>query len=306
MKKRKIISVLVLILVAAICIGAITAIADFGDFSGGSDYGGSDYGSSDWGSSSSSDWGSSGGGSFGGSSETMLFVLIALGLPIFLISKRSNKNHGGGSRGTGLPAGGTAIDISRLRRISEYRERDPKFSDPELHERISNLYVQMQNCWTAKNLEPLRPYFTDVAYAQFDRQLDRYRRENITNYVDRIAVLGVELRGWFEQEDNDCMVASVRTRIVDYTKDDRSGVVVSGSSTAEKFMTYEYVLIRSSGFVTGSQDRDAKTINCPNCGAPLDINRSTQCPFCNSIVTTKDYDWVISSIKGISQQTRQT
>ena len=191
-----------------------------------------------------------------------------------------------------------------LRSIDEYRLRDPRFSEPALCERISNLYIQMQNCWTAKNMESLRPYFTDTSYAQFDRQLDSYRQNRRTNYVERIAVLGVNLRGWYEQENNDCMVATVRTRIVDFTVDDNTGNIISGSNIAEKFMTYEYILVRSSGYVTVAQHKDAETINCPNCGAPLNINHSAKCPYCNSVITTKDYDWVISSIKGVSQETR--
>jgi hypothetical protein len=117
-------------------------------------------------------------------------------------------------------------------------------------------------------------------------------------------VLGVELRGWYEQENNDCMVATVRTRIVDYTRDDRTGNIISGSNTAEKYMTYEYILIRSAGSVTGTQDIDAETVYCANCGASLTIDHSNVCPYCNCAITARNYNWVICSIKGISQQTR--
>jgi len=290
MRRKRLGIILLLILVITISLGAVRAFADFGGFSGSSDYGGG--GGSSWG-DSDSDWG----GSYGGGGGAVVVVVVLIVIVVVFVSKR------GGSGGT-QPAGATAINASKLRSIAEYRERDPKFSEPAMQERISNLYVQMQNCWTAKNMESLRPYFTDAAYAQFDRQLESYRANRRTNYVERITVLGVELRGWYEQEGNDCMVASVRTRIVDYTKDDSSGRIISGSNTAEKFMTYEYVLLRSSGFVTDSQDRNAETVNCPNCAAPLNINQSAKCPYCGSVITTKDYDWVISSIKGISQQTR--
>jgi uncharacterized Zn finger protein (UPF0148 family) len=43
-------------------------------------------------------------------------------------------------------------------------------------------------------------------------------------------------------------------------------------------------------------------INCQNCGAPLKINHSGQCPYCGSIVTLKEHDWALSVIKGISQR----
>lgn len=297
MKSRKLLIIAFLVIVAVMCFGVINAIADFGDFGGDSDYGGG----SDWDSGSSwgdSDYGSSSGMGSGGS--IVIAVLVVAG---FIIVPSFFKKKGGTSGAQ--PAGATAVDASMLRSIAEYRQRDPNFSDPALCERISNLYIQMQNCWTAKDMEPLRPYFTDTSYAQFDRQLDSYRQSNRTNRIERIAVLGVDLRGWYEQEKNDCMVANVRTRIVDYTVDDNTGNIISGSNTAEKFMTYEYILLRSSGFVTGAQDRPADTVNCPNCSAPLNINQSAKCPYCGSVVTTKDYDWVISSIKGISQQTQK-
>jgi predicted RNA-binding Zn-ribbon protein involved in translation (DUF1610 family) len=69
-------------------------------------------------------------------------------------------------------------------------------------------------------------------------------------------------------------------------------------------MTYEYILVRSSGYVTKAQDEDTKTFNCPNCGASLDINHSAKCPYCSSVITARTHDWVISSIKGIAQETR--
>ena len=300
MKKRKLEIILILI-IALIFLSLITAIADFGDFGGDSDYGGggSDY---SWSSSDSdSYYGGDGGGGGGNIGPVGLIIIVFLFFGVVMLSM-FNKNKKGG---TAQPAGATAVDASMLRSIDEYRQRDPGFSEPALCERISNLYIQMQNCWTAKNMESLRPYFTDTSYTQFDRQLDSYRQNQRTNYIERIAVLGVQLRGWYEQESNDCMVATVRTRIVDYTRDDKTGNIISGSNTAEKFMTYEYILIRSSGYVTDIQTRDVATINCPNCAAPLNINQSAKCPYCGSVVTTKDYDWVISSIKGISQQTQR-
>ena len=285
--RKKLLIISILILIVALCFGIMNAFADFGDFSGDSDYGGSSDSGSSWSSSDSDYGGSYYGGSSGSGSGGGLVVGVLVVVGIFVVMGVVKKGSSGGATSSApRPAGATVVDASLLRSISDYRMRDPGFSEPALCERISNLYVQMQNCWTMKNLEPLRPYFTDASYAQFDRQLESHRLNERTNYIDRIAVLGVQLRGWYEQENNDCMVANVRTRIVDYTKDDRTGSIISGSITAEKFMTYEYIMVRSSGFVTGAQDRNAATINCPNCAAPLNINFSAKCPYCGSVVTT--------------------
>jgi hypothetical protein len=307
--KKEHFAIILLLLISTLHFGTPSAIADFGNYSGDSDYGSSsskpDYSSPDYSSPDYSRYDSGRDRSSGeGSPAGVIIFLIAASMlvviPLAVIHLTAPKQ---GDARTSRPVGATPTDPSKLRPISEYCQRDANFSEPELQEKISNLYVQMQNCWTAKNMESLRPCFTDTAYAQFDRLLDSFRKNCRTNYVERISVLGVSLLGWYGQEGNDCMVANVQARIVDYTRDDKTGDIISGSSTAEKFMTYEYLLVRGSGYATNAQDEGAKTFNCPQCGISLDINHSAKCPCCSSIITAKDHHWVISSIKGIAQST---
>ena len=42
---------------------------------------------------------------------------------------------------------------------------------------------------------------------------------------------------------------------------------------------------------------------CRNCGAPLDLNATAKCQYCGAVIQSADFDWVIKTIKGISQQT---
>lgn len=330
MFKRKLTA---LLLVLALCAGALTisAIADAGNFTGGSDYGGSDWGggSSDWGSSDwgdSSDWdsdwddssygggsnyffggfgGGSGGGGGGGLSIGFFAVVILIVIVVgMLMAKRSISAHGSGNSVT------TAVNTApppNLRPMSELRGKDPNFSEDALKEKISNLYVQMQHAWQDKDFEPMRPHMTDSLYSQFDRQLQELVKAGQTNYVQRIAVLGVTLEGWTEDETNQSISALVNTRIVDFTKDDKTDRIVNGSDTAEKFMCYRWQLIRSAGMTTpesaGTGSEGTTSLHCPSCGAPLDVNHSARCPYCDSIISSESYDWCISSITGISQRT---
>ena len=181
------------------------------------------------------------------------------------------------------------------------RQHDPAFSPEAIREKVSNWYVQMQNAWTDGDFSPMRPYFSDGLYAQFERQLANLTRQGLTNYVDRIAVLGVSIDGWYEEAGEEKLVATVSTRICDYTVD-RDGKVVSGSRDDEKFMTYRYILARSAGTQT-TVEGAMTTINCPNCAATLNINKTARCPYCDSIITVEEHDWVISAIQGLSQRT---
>ena len=140
-------------------------------------------------------------------------------------------------------------------------------------------------------------------FAQMDRQLDAHRQRFETNCIDRISVLGVELLGWKQENGFDIMIAKLNTRIVDYVVDDRTGKVIRGSNTKEKFMTYEWTMARTTGVVT-SRSTGTTSQTCPYCGAHVDINHSTVCEYCQSVLTTDTFDWVVTNIKALSQQTR--
>lgn len=323
--RRKIFRVFSLLLVFLMLLGTSSvALADAGSFAGDSDYGGgwdsgSDWSSSDWDSDWDSDWGSDSSAHYyydsdSGSdlsSDSLKYVLLFVGVVIvyFIFRNKNNKNNrnGGGSGGGttsavprpqgGAPSNKPTVDPKAL------KEKDPNFSEQEMLEKVSNAYVQMQNCWQDKNWEPMRPLMADALYSQFDRQLEAIKRNGQTNYIERISVLGARIVGYYQDKVNDNLVVELRTRIVDYTVDDATGTVVSGSKTAEKFMTYEWTLIRSLEHSTRNKD-DVESLHCPNCGAPLNVNHSAKCEYCGQVITVDDYDWVVSAIKGISQVTR--
>ncbi len=185
--------------------------------------------------------------------------------------------------------------------IEDYLKLDPNFDERAICDKLSNLYVQMQNAWHNKDIRSLRPYFDDAFYNQLDRQLDEMRKHMRTDYTEHIAVLAVNLIGYYQRNNMDYLVANVRTRIVSYVLDDRTGELLSGDKKREIFMEYEYELVRKSGVLTQENSDEAHSATCPHCGAPLSINASAQCEYCGSVITSSNDSWVIKSIKGISQ-----
>ena len=248
--------------------------ADFGDFSGDSDYGGSWDSGSDWSSSSwDSDYSS---GSYYdddsdvsgidiGISLAVMAAIVVLSL-IFDVSEKRKKKKQHGAQGR--PQGAQRTPDSRLQPLGDLAVTDPSFDANAMQEKISNLYVQMQNCWTDKNIESLRPYFTDAFFTQMERQLNGLKSRGLTNHVDRIAVLGVNLRGFYKQGGDEHLIVELRTRIVDYTVQDSDKKLVSGDRNREKFMTYEWDMCRAEGSVT-TREGAMQSVSCPGCGAPL-------------------------------------
>lgn len=293
---KKILAILLSIIMMMCVISAPTGVkADFGDYAGDNDYGGGDDGGGwDSGGNDDSDW--SGSGSDGDGDLFDIVILVAI--VVFVIYKSKN------SKSTTSNRPNTSVRRTNsftYRNIEEYLHIDPDFSETQFKDKVSNLYIQFQEAWQAKDLSSLRPYLTDSAFAKFDRQLDNYRQNHTTNYVDHPAVLNVHVRGWYNDGNMDVMVVELRTRIIDYVKDDASGVIVKGSDSIEKFMTYEWKLVRTHGVTTRNSTGTSAKV-CPYCGAHVDINHSAVCEYCDSVLTTDEFDWAVSEISGISQR----
>ena len=192
---------------------------------------------------------------------------------------------------------------SHLNPMEDYIIYDPSFDAEELTEHLGNLYVQLQEAWSQKDLEPVRQFMTDKFFNQMKRQLKFLIQQNRTDHTENIAVLDVNLIGWYQLKSYDYIVARLNTRITSYITDDNTGEIVSGSRTREKFMEYEWKLCRRTSTMTENNNENLKINKCPNCGAPIDINSSTKCQYCGTIIISKSVNWTISGMTGISQRT---
>ena len=280
-----------------VLLAVLPAGADFGDYSGDSDFGDS----SDW-SSSDSSWDSSDSyydsSSSDGTGGISIWVIAIILVAAFIWANAGSKKK----KAKGGASWSSAAN-RKLKTMEEYQQLDENFDETELTSKLSNLYVQMQDCWQKKDISPIRPYCTDAFFTQMDNQLQRKKQKGQTNYVERIAVLSVNFRGWCQEGGNDVLVARLNTRIVDYTLDDATGNLVSGDKNKEKFMVYEWDLVRPTGTKT-EKDAPMQTVNCPNCGAPVEINASAKCPYCGSVITLEEHGFALNAIRAISQETR--
>ena len=295
------------------------SIADAGNFGGDSDWGGggSDWGGgggfdwsggSDWGGSSG--WGSSsggggvffldggsfsGGGCTGGANSVLIIVSVVIVAIIIIRFARSKKETNAQTLYQAAEDNDPGLSLSIL------KEKDPAFNEQAFLEKVGNDYVRMQNAWESGDWTPMRAIMTDSLYQQMARQLDELKQANLTNHVERIAILDARIRRYAQEGDNDVLVVRLSTRICDYTTNDKTGELVRGNKTKELFMTYDWKLIRQKDQTTEEQ-ASMSAVSCPNCSAPLEINHTGKCPYCGTVITLSEHDWALSVIKGISQR----
>ena len=148
-----------------IALGSLSAKADFGDFSGDSDYGSDGGGSYNSGSSYNNRKNYNSGSSYDDDDDddypTWVYLAIFAVIVIVLIIDANKK-----SRFTRRVTVDNATPLTNLKPMSDYLRLDPNFDEVQFREKLANWYVQLQNAWQKKDISSLRPYLTDDFYAQ--------------------------------------------------------------------------------------------------------------------------------------------
>lgn len=184
--------------------------------------------------------------------------------------------------------------------LTSLKERDPDFNEDLFIAKISNIYVQLQESWEAKDWKKVRPFESDELFNMHKRQLQEFIDSNTTNVVDDIAVLKTQIRDYREYGDTETLDVYLKARIKDYVKDDATDKVIEGDPKQEITMEYILSMSRKKGVLTRSGE--GTTVNtCPNCGANISINAAGECEYCSSVVTSGDFDWVLTRLDVLSQ-----
>ena len=318
MKKciKKIVATIIMLIIMSIYTYSFADVGSFDRYdSGGSSWdSGSSWSSSDWGSSSSSwDWdddynysGSSGdlgfllgmlfGSPTGGS--IIMFIVIAIIIGIMKnkgMNRRPPRNMYNPNRQN--PVNTSNISSQRSAQVANrIKTVDPLFSEEKTIRFTKELFVKLQNAWTAREWEPMRLFETPELFEQHKNQVQGYIDTNRINVMDRIAVNYAYLYNFKQEQEKDVLEIVLKSTMKDYIIDATTKELLEGSKTQDRHTVYKLTFERKKGVLT-EQTEDIKTTNCPNCGAPTKITSAGKCEYCDSVILIGNHGWVLSNLE---------
>lgn len=305
----------------------MTGNAGFGDYN---DY---DYGDSwdsgwDSGDSWDSDWddddwsystGYSGGGSSGGGSGSdpmdhvvAIIIIIAILAITFSKSKKSSTSTSRQATGSSAPRTSGQRQMqsckplpNRTDEITKFmQEKDPNFTPNDFITYVKRVYVDIQDAWSKRDLEPVRPVLHPNLYQQTQIQVQKKIEDGIINYLERIAVNTAYLSGYRRDDDYEYMIVYLSAQMIDYQVKEETGQVLYGDKTTRWSLQYKMTFMRAVDMVTPDADAEQNgNMKCPNCGAPIEGTAFGKCEYCGSVVSTGKYGWVLSDFGVIRPDT---
>ena len=192
----------------------------------------------------------------------------------------------------------TEVTPDRSAEVSQQiREIDPNFSSDKFIGYAREVFMKINEAWTNKDWKPIRPFESESLFNMHKQQLDEYIRLGKTNVIEKISIKHCSLNSFQQDGDKEVLTVWINVLLRDYVIDDATKKVLERDPNRDWYMRYVMVFNRKAGVKTDPGRQGNSVTNCPNCGAPTEITSSGQCPYCGSIVTNGEHDWVLTEFR---------
>lgn len=186
--------------------------------------------------------GASGGlGGIGGSGIGLFEIILVAGIGYVIYRMVQSKRTGAvspayasaqGVANEAYQSGPSEIGVNALDQgLSHVRQMDSSFDENRFNENVTDIFFKIQGAWMNRNISSAQALLADEIRKTIQADIDRLLRDKKTNHLENIAVRKVEIFEAWQEEGDDFITVLFTANLLDYTTDDSTGAIVSGSKT---------------------------------------------------------------------------
>ena len=175
--------------------------------------------------------------------------------------------------------------------MNELINLDPTFTESSFKTKIDNIFVMLHMSIMTDNMKRVDHFVSDSVYQEFNNRLSILNNNNERQMFDEINVKSTDIINVDITDTKYIITVKIVSRYMDYIIDKETGNYKRGNNTSR---------VEKENILVFEKNRGAKTQGvvrfCPNCGHPMDVNKSGYCEYCHSTYNQENYDWVLTSI----------
>jgi len=123
--------------------------------------------------------------------------------------------------------------------ITHIQQMDHNFDEARFNDTVMDIFFKIQAAWMNRNLSTASGLLTDGMRQILQADIDQLLRDKQINRLENVAVRKVELAEVWQESGQDYITTLILANLLDYTTDETSGAVISGS-TSEPVKFEEY------------------------------------------------------------------
>ncbi|MHB8090472.1 MAG: Tim44 domain-containing protein [Syntrophales bacterium] len=173
--------------------------------------------------------------------DIILIGAILYGIYWFIKRRRSQDSAEASWSGNTAMRTGQAEGVApyELQNVENYtgaglrhiRQMDPEFNEKKFTEECTDTFFRIQGAWANRDMSGVRGLLTEEMMMTLQKDADQLRAEKKINRLDNIAVRSVEISEAWQEGGEDFITVKFLANLLDYTTDEQTGSVVSGSRT---------------------------------------------------------------------------
>jgi len=149
----------------------------------------------------------------------------------------------------------------------------------------------------------VRIFLHDNLYDATVKQIQAKIEQGVVYHYESMVVNTAYLTSYAKDGQFEYLTLYLNARMIDWQEDEKTGKILRGDKTTRWDLRYKMKFMRSMGVLTKEAASGATEHACPNCGAPVEMTSSGKCGYCDSIITTGQYSWVLSDFGTIRNDT---
>jgi predicted lipid-binding transport protein (Tim44 family) len=138
-----------------------------------------------------------------------------------------------------VPSAGNAAADDVQQGISHVRQMDAGFDEKVFTDACMDVFFQIQGAWANRDMSTAKNVLTDEMYGTLSEDARKLKAEKKFNRLENIAVRSIDITEVWQEAGQDYITARVYANLLDYTIDESTNQVLSGSRTEPvKFEEY--------------------------------------------------------------------
>jgi len=123
--------------------------------------------------------------------------------------------------------------------ISHIQQMDPIFTEDKFRDQAMDYFFKIQGAWADRDMSTVKHLLTEEMYNLLQEDAAKMRADGLINRLENIAVRDVNITEAWQESGQDFITVRIYANLLDYTVDEKSGEIVSGSKIEpEKFEEY--------------------------------------------------------------------
>jgi predicted lipid-binding transport protein (Tim44 family) len=115
--------------------------------------------------------------------------------------------------------------------LAYIRQMDSSFDEPRFQDQCMDAFFKVQGAYANRDMSTVKNLLTPEMYQLLQADADKLKADRQINRLENIAVRSVDISEAWQESGQDFITVRVYANLLDYTVDETSGQVLSGSKT---------------------------------------------------------------------------